>query len=423
MLMPPKALTVSEINNKIKNLLEGQFMSLAVQGEVSNLSKSYAGHWYFTLSDENASISMALFKMDALRNPHLKTLKEGDKIVCFGKIGVYSKRGTYQLIVQQLVPLGKGDLKALYLELLNRLKEEGLFDESLKKEIPRTIHKLAVITATDGAALQDFLNIYKRRSWWMDIVIVGSLVQGESAPKSLIKALKMAQKIKDVDCIVITRGGGSLEDLWAFNDEALAREIFKCSIPIISAVGHQVDFTICDFVSDLRCETPSAAAEVLTEAQTDYATTLNNLGISLKQLVTAKLQEANLCLYEYSPQNILDKLWQLFYSQRRKLEQLGLKNRGMELLAINEKYFLLDDICRNIDNIMKRKMELASIQVERKFQELKLLSPKNVLNRGFAYVQTSQGKILKDYKSFKKLSKGSEVEIHFKDGTGSAEKK
>ena len=277
-----KVPSVSEVIFNIKRLLEGEFRTVSVEGEISNLSHSSSGHWYLTLSDSDSSLSAAVFKMDALRNPLMKSLKNGDKVICSGSIGVYNKRGTFQLIVKRISPVGKGDLKEQFEMLKRKLAAEGLFDPQIKKEIPTLPNRIAVITAKGAAALQDFLNIIDRRTQWYDILLSPALVQGDAAPASLRKALfnvikysMDAPEDKKIDVIVFTRGGGSMEDLWAFNDEGLAWDIFNCPIPVISAVGHQVDTTICDMVSDLRCETPSAAAEVLSSAQAEIKETLD----------------------------------------------------------------------------------------------------------------------------------------------------
>src|SRR5665647_366517 len=268
-MMNLEAATVSDLLSSIKDVLENHFHEVMVQGEVSNLSPSTSGHWYFSLSDDKASISCALFKMDALRNPLIRSLKDGDKIIIFGPLSVYSKRGTFQILAKRIMPAGAGQLKLQFERLKAKLSAEGLFDLDIKKILPTFPQKIAVITAEHGAALQDFLNVIKRRSLWLDIIIIPALVQGDGAPRSLISALKKAQNLDGVDVVVLTRGGGSMEDLWAFNDEELVRTIAACPIPVVSAVGHQVDFTICDYVSDFRSETPTAAAETLSQPHTE----------------------------------------------------------------------------------------------------------------------------------------------------------
>ena len=256
--MDMKALAVSEAVNLIKRSLESEFFDLTIVGEVSNFTSSAAGHFYFTLSDKDASLSCAMFKMDAMRNPIIRKIRNGEKVYLRGPISVYAKRGTFQLLGKKILKYGQGDLKAQFEFLKEKLRSQGFFDLENKKEIPRFPKKIAVVTAKQGAALQDFLNVMKRRSLSYDILICPALVQGDAAPASIIKALNVISSRSDIDLIVITRGGGSMEDLWAFNNEELVKCIYNLKAPVISAIGHQVDFTLSDFVADMRCETPTA---------------------------------------------------------------------------------------------------------------------------------------------------------------------
>ena len=314
-----KTLTVSEAVLSVKNVLEKEIGHLLIQGEVTNLSSSGAGHYYFSLSDSDSILSAALFRMDAYRNPSLKNLKAGDKVVCYGRINVYPKKGTFQLIVNRINPVGKGELKEKFERLKMKLSREGLFDVDKKKPIPRFPKKIGLITSREGAAIQDFLKVYKRRSLWGHLIVSPALVQGEKAPLSLRKALEKLIRYdfslpesERFDAIILTRGGGSLEDLWAFNDEALAWDIFNCPIPIISAVGHEVDFTISDFVSDFRCETPSTAAELLSEGQTQIKRQLMYFSKSLLSAIESKLINLKRKTEKASPSAILREIWKLF---------------------------------------------------------------------------------------------------------------
>ena len=307
---------VSQVISEIKSLLESEFTNVSIEGEVTNLSLSSSGHWYFTLSDKNASISAALFKMDALRNPMIKKIKDGEKVLLIGDINVYPKRGTFQVIVKKITPLGEGDLKEQFEKLKKRLASEGLFDLERKKAIPALPKRVAIITALRGAALQDFINIYKRRSIWMDLVVIPTLVQGDDAPRSLraslhsiIKYSLEAPPEKKIDIIVLARGGGSVEDLWAFNDEGLAWDLFNCPIPTVSAIGHEVDFSIADYVCDLRAETPSAAAEVITHQQTLIKDKMRTLKVRLLSLIEIKISRFNNRLKHAHPHTILNIIW------------------------------------------------------------------------------------------------------------------
>ncbi len=415
-------LSVSEFINNLKNQLEGQFKLVVVEGEVSNLTYSATGHYYFNLLDANAMLSVALFKMDAFRNPLIKSLKNGDKIICTGPISVYAKRGTFQLVVKQLFPAGKGNLQVEFEILKQKLTAEGLFDISTKKKIPSFPSKVAVITSESGAALVDFVNIFKRRSIWMDITVFPSLVQGDTAPKSLIKALKLAQTYKDFDVIVLTRGGGSMEDLWAFNSEELVREIAKCETPVISAIGHEVDFTLSDFVADLRAETPSAAAELLTAPQVQIKERLLLANKSLNNLLKITHSDLVIKLNRYRPENLLRQLQNTMNDFNRRLNRCDIRNRLLQLTRIHEKLFLLDEFFMKLNRTLNQKVELTNFKVETMLAKLKMLSPKLVLERGYSYVQTEQNEVIASSKNFKKLPKNAQLKIHFFDGENHVQK-
>ncbi len=421
--------SVSQLVNSIKNLLEGEFRFIKVEGEISNLSYSSAGHVYFTLSDKDSSISCALFRADALRNPEVKKIKDGDKVLIVGSLGVYSKRGTFQVIVKTITRSGKGDLLAQFELLKKKLASEGLFDIDIKHKIPKLPQKIAVITAESGAALQDFLNVYKRRSVWMNVMVVPSLVQGEAAPKSLLNALQNVIKYslnqpegEKIDVIVLTRGGGSLEDLWAFNDEALAWEIYQCPIPIVSAVGHQVDYSISDFVADLRCETPTAAAEILTEEQVKILEKLNNLKRLLSSEARDFLQKNKVRLNNTHPSANLDRLWGLFNNFQKRLNRCDIRRRLGELTNLHEKQLLVDDLFQRLSNVIKDQLNLLNNRVERSGYLLGALGPYQVLGRGYTFVTTNEGNVISSYRSFEKIEQDTDLLLHFSDGHGKVRK-
>jgi len=414
------AATVSDLVSSIKDVLEEQFQEVMVQGEVSNLSPSGAGHWYFTLSDENASISCALFKGDAMRNPLIRNLKNGDKIVVVGPISVYQKRGSFQLLAKRIFPAGEGQLKLQYERLKARLSQEGLFDIEKKKPIPKFPKRIAVITAEHGAALQDFLNVMERRSLWMDILIIPALVQGDGAPRSLLNALKKAESIDGIDVIVLTRGGGSLEDLWGFNDENLVRAIDNCSIPVISAVGHQVDFTLCDYVSDHRSETPTAAAEILSQPQTELNSRLVFCQSRIKSDLFKMYQHVQLMTQKFHPRELLNLMKQKIYDGEKRLSQIHLKDRATELIGLSENIQRVDESLLRLKHAMELKNRGMSDKLLRFEQVLSALDPNKVLGRGYSYVQSDDGKVLTSFAEFSKTSKGSKFNIVFHDGKGSA---
>lgn len=414
------AASVSDLVGSIKNALEDQFQEVMVQGEVTNLSPSGAGHWYFTLSDENASISCALFKGDALRNPLIRNLKDGDKIVIVGPISVYAKRGTFQLLAKRIFPAGEGQLKLQYERLKARLSQEGLFDIERKKAIPLFPKRIAVITAEHGAALQDFLNVMKRRSLWLDILIVPALVQGDAAPRSLLSALKKAEALNDIDVIVMTRGGGSMEDLWAFNDEHLIRAIADCKIPVISAVGHQVDFTLCDYVSDHRSETPTAAAETLSQPQTELKSRLVFCQTHLKSDLFKLYQHVQLMTQKFHPRELLNLMRTKIHEAEKRLSEIHLKNRAAELIGLPEASQRVDESILKLTHAMDMNSRGLSDKLTRLEQVMSALNPSSVLNRGYSYVQTSEGKVVTTVKEFEKIKKGTKIDIILHDGKGSA---
>ena len=415
-----EAASVSDLVGSIKTTLEDQFQEVMVQGEVTNLSPSGAGHWYFTLSDENASISCALFKGDALRNPLIRNLKDGDKIVIVGPISVYSKRGTFQLLAKRIFPAGEGQLKLQYERLKARLSQEGLFDIERKKAVPLFPKRVAVITAEHGAALQDFLNVMKRRSLWLDILIVPALVQGDGAPRSLLSALKKAEAQSDIDVIVLTRGGGSMEDLWAFNDEHLIRAIADCKIPVISAVGHQVDFTLCDYVSDHRSETPTAAAETLSQPQTELKSRLVFCQTHLKSDLFKLYQHVQLMTQKFHPRELLNLMRTKIHEAEKRLSEIHLKNRAAELIGLPEASQRVDESILKLTHAMDMNSRGLSDKLTRLEQVMSALNPSSVLNRGYSYVKTSEGTVVTSMKDFEQNKKGTKIDIIFHDGKGSA---
>jgi exodeoxyribonuclease VII large subunit len=414
---------VSEIVGEIKNLLEHEFTNVSIEGEITNLSLSSSGHWYFTLSDKDSSLSAALFKMDALRNPLVKTIKDGAKVIVVGDINVYPKRGTFQVIVKRIVPVGIGDLKEQFDKLKKKLAAEGLFDLERKRAIPSMPKRVAIITAQRGAALQDFINIYKRRSIWMDLLVVPTLVQGDDAPRAIraslhnvIKYSIEAEANKKIELIVLARGGGSLEDLWAFNDEGLAYDIFNSPIPIISAIGHEVDFSISDFVADLRSETPSAAAEVITHQQTMIKDRMISLKSRLKSVMTIRMGQISNRLKHAHPNAILNILLMRVSNLQRRLSRVDIQKRLHELTNLNNFYLNLDDNLQRMHQLLKEKIKDLHFSINRSHDVLKALNPRNVLERGYGYLEAEKGKVVGSVQDFDKLPKSSSMSLHFYDG-------
>lgn len=421
--MDIKAKKVSEVVGEIKNLLESEFKDVLMEGEITNLSLSSSGHWYFTLSDKDSAMSAALFKMDAFRNPIIKTLKDGAKVVVTGDVNVYPKRGTFQIIVKKIVPVGVGDLKEQFEKLKAKLRAEGLFDLEHKKPIPKMAKKVAIITALRGAALQDFLNIYKRRSLWMNILVVPALVQGDGAPESIRKALfntikysMNAEAENKLDLIVLARGGGSLEDLWAFNDEALAWDIYNCPIPTISAIGHEVDFSISDFVADLRAETPSAAAELITHEQTLIKDKIISAKRRLLHAMEMKETRLKSKLKMYHPREILTELQSYYISLEKRLNRLKLHHRLNELTHINDFYIELDQHSERMQQLIRLFIERKANRLERLSAILKVTNPHNVLERGYTYLEAEDKKYILSAENFDKVKANENLSLHFFDG-------
>ena len=287
---PNQILTVSELTRRVKDLLEAQFPSAWVEGEISNFTAATSGHLYFTLKDANAQLSAVMFRGSAAKLNF--KLKDGLQVIAFGQVSVYEKRGQYQLIVGQMMPKGLGALQLAFEELKQRLAKEGLFDPARKKPIPTLPQRIGLVTSPSGAAIRDFLNIIGRRYPNVHIVINPVRVQGAGAAEEIAAAIDEFNALELADVLIVTRGGGSLEDLWAFNEEIVARAIARSRIPTISAVGHEIDFTIADFVADLRAPTPSAAAELVVKAKEEFASLVQQHQNRLDKDLRLRVSEA-----------------------------------------------------------------------------------------------------------------------------------
>jgi exodeoxyribonuclease VII large subunit len=270
--------TVTELTKLIKVSLEEEFSEISVEGEISNFKAHVSGHWYFNLKDSGALINCAMWK--GLNNYVFFTPEDGMKVIVSGRIIVYPPRGNYQIEVRSMKPAGEGELQAAFERLKRKLQAEGLFDPKFKKPVPAFPRKVGIVTAIDGAAFRDMISVARRRFPLIEILIAPAKVQGEGSAQSIVNSIELLNLKKDIDLIIIGRGGGSLEDLWAFNEELVARAVFASAIPVISAVGHEVDFTISDFVADLRAPTPSAAMEIATPDKEDLMDSI--LQFSLK---------------------------------------------------------------------------------------------------------------------------------------------
>jgi exodeoxyribonuclease VII large subunit len=407
--------TVSELLAHIKNTLEDNFNEVMVEGEISGISHAHSGHCYFNIMDQDASISCALFRQDLMRHPGFKNIKDGDKVLIYGPLTVYPKRGTFQILVKKIAPAGAGFLKMKFEALKKKLASEGYFDIERKKKIPLYPKKIALITAPGGAALHDFVNVYKRRGFNFQITIIPALVQGEKAPTSLMDALEKAKELSEIDVIVLTRGGGSPEDLWSFNDEKLIRKIAEMSVPVISAVGHEVDWTLCDYVSDLRCETPTAAAETLTQPQTELKEKIQSLNQRLTHFLMTKKSEINLRLTRYHPTHLMRSLKEQIESYRHRLNLLSIQDRSHQYIGLHEKAQMVDDLMREMENMIGKHNQMLRQRMEQAFGRLEAMNPKDVLKRGYAII-SSQKNVVSSKTIFNNLSASAEFEIEFGDG-------
>ncbi len=372
-----KIYSVSEITTIIKGLLEDNVGIIWIQGEISNLRIPGSGHVYFTLKDEYNQVKIAFF-----RASHRKLgfeLKEGQKIKIFGQLSIYGQRSEYQIIAEEIELLGIGDLLVQFEKLKKKLESEGLFLDEHKKPIPAFPDKIGIITSQTGAALRDILNIIDRRYRNVEILIYPVLVQGEEAPEQIIGALKDMNEISAADIIILARGGGSIEDLWAFNDEKLAYAIYESKIPVISAIGHQIDFTIADFVADMRAPTPSAAAELVVPD-------------------SHELYE-NIVSYRKRLENTLDNIV-LRYEE--KLQGLAKSHAfKMPFDLYNEYVQKLDDVGMDFDRLIADKIKFTGDTIKTLKEKLAILNPLNILKKGYAVVYNEDKSILKDSRQVK----------------------
>jgi exodeoxyribonuclease VII large subunit len=381
-------LTVSELTKEIRRTLEESFEQVSVIGEISNFKSHVSGHWYLSLKDADAVINCTMWK--GFNQYVFFTPQDGMKILVNGKLTVYPPRGSYQLDVRSMKPAGLGELQEAFEKLKKKLESEGLFDEKFKKPIPVFPNKIGIVTAIDGAAFRDLISVAKRRFPIAEIVIAPARVQGSGAAESIVMAIKQLNDYPDIDVIIVSRGGGSIEDLWAFNEEIVVRAIFKSKIPIISGVGHEVDFTITDYVADLRAPTPSVAMEIATPDINDIENfiidSFSKSSIHIEEVIEEKIEDAT-SLYNS-------------YGFRLPMEILNRKSQQVDM---------------SINSIVQR-IEKSSMIYDKKISLLsKSLEAYNVersLKRGFVLVKQNSKFVTRasDFKSEKK------TQIKFYDG-------
>lgn len=415
-------LSVTQLTREIREVLEGHIGSVWVEGEISNHRLQSSGHQYFTLKDEGSQVSCVFFRGAAARN-HV-SLRDGALVQVHGEISVYEPRGQYQMVVKQVKAKGKGTLQERFEALKRKLFAEGLFDEDGKRPIPRFPAVVALVTSPTGAAIQDMLNILTRRAPWVRVIVFPVRVQGQGAELEIISALEVlgtaeVHGLPVPDTIVVGRGGGSLEDLWCFNEESLARAIAACPIPVISAVGHEIDFTIADFVADLRAPTPSAAAELLapdsTELQRHFGSVARTLQARVGTLLdhhqhvielTAKgpLRHAPSRLIQQAEQSTDDHESALSDAVRAALQSWAddLTSKQQTLAVYHPRVQLTEAVHRaetcaqRLRQSLMHRLDRLSDRLESRGELLKHVDPESVLARGFSYTTDTNGRVLTD---------------------------
>lgn len=434
---PPEIFSVEQLNVSIKKMLEGNFDLVWVQGEISNFKAHSSGHYYFSLKDKKSQISAVMFRG---YNAKLKfAIEDGMEVIVRGRISVYEPRGSYQILCEMMEPVGAGALQKAFEQLKSKLKAEGLFDPSRKKTIPAFPQRIAVVTSPTGAAIQDILNVMSRRAPHVEIFVVPTIVQGAPAAAKIREAFLQALRIPQLDVVIVGRGGGSMEDMWCFNDEELARLIAKSPVPVISAVGHEIDFTICDFVADLRAPTPSAAAELVAKSSQEVGRQIQEMKRAMERSLSHGLQRKKQQLL-YFKSRLVDP--------KKKIEDYKLRNDDLlgRLEYASQKYFERKkhqvELCRS--RLISPKILIAQVKQRMSFvrdqliqemdhhlknEKLKLgaqmnlldsFSPLKVVDRGYAILQ-KDGMVVKHHSQLKphdvlqaKIASGN-IEVEFKN--------
>jgi len=392
--MEIEPITVSDLNRYVKQKIDNdEFLNnVYVRGEISNCKLHYTGHIYFTLKDENSLIKCVMFKS---YTPHLTFIpKDGMKVMVFGSVSVFERDGVYQIYAKAMKEDGIGTLYEQFEKLKAKLAAEGLFDESHKKAIPQFPNKIGVLTASTGAVIRDIINVSTRRNPNVHIVLLPVPVQGPTAAEAIVKGIKKMNDEKMADVIILGRGGGSLEDLWPFNEEIVARAIYDSEIPIISAVGHETDFSISDFVADLRAPTPSAAAELAVPNVEDVRYTISEIQNKYKILLKKKIE--------------LKKM-----QYEKCIESKGFKE---PLNKINESRMIIDNHVKILGNLIKIKMINFETKLTNQMTKIDGLSPLKIMSRGYL-ISEKDGKIVK---SVKELEKNSVIKLNYSDGIANA---
>jgi len=409
--------TVSELNHSVATVLDNAFVWVWVEGEISNLARPASGHIYFSLKDSEAQVSCAMFSRS---NRELKFKPEnGTQVVVRAKVGLYEARGNYQLIVDRMEEAGDGILRRKFEELKNKLAAEGLFEESAKQAIPELPTCIGVITSNTGAAIHDVLSVIERRFPSIPVNLYSVPVQGEQSAPAICRALKLAETHGACDVLLLVRGGGSMEDLWSFNEESVARAIFDCAIPVVSGIGHEVDFTIADFVADYRAATPTAAAETVTPDQQSWLQTINRYQQRLQQLLVENLQYQNerltwlrkrlsqqhpLAVYQRLSQNLDDLDQRMRYAWRFQIQQSRHSYQQLNARLLAASPALATSTCQHklqmcrqrLQHKMLSILELQKSRLSSCVRTLQAISPLHTLERGYSITSDINGKAILD---------------------------
>lgn len=405
------SLTVTDINNYIKNIVDGDFFlsNVTLKGEISNLKFHTRGHLYFSLKDENSKINAVMFNYKNLGLNFIP--KDGMNVIVKGKVSVFTTGGSYQITVSNMKEDGIGNLYILFEELKRRLQREGLFSPEHKKKLPRIPKKVGVITASTGAAVKDIISTINRRFPLTEIILFPTLVQGVGAKENIVKMINEANE-SDVDVIILGRGGGSIEDLWAFNEEIVARAIYNSNKPIVSAVGHEIDFTISDFVSDMRAPTPTGAAELVVPSKVEIQSYLNDYKGRIISVINKKIKSYTDTFSKLKNTYILKNPISMYEIDEQKLDNMLEKLGSIMTYKLEREKSELNNLSKMISPNMLNRLDKEKIKLENIETKLNLLNPENILKKGYSLTLV-EGKIVKSINSVKK---GNIIDTKFSDG-------
>ena len=435
----PAIFTVSRLNQTVRLLLEQEMGQVWISGEISNFSQPSSGHWYFTLKDDNAQVRCAMFRNSNRRVTFRP--QHGQQVLVRANITLYEPRGDYQIIVESMQPAGEGLLQQKYEQLKTQLAAEGLFDQQFKQPLPTPAHCVGVITSKTGAALHDILHILKRRDPSLPVVIYPTQVQGDDAPTQIVRAIELANQREECDVLIVGRGGGSLEDLWSFNDERLARAIFASRIPVVSAVGHETDVTIADFVADLRAPTPSAAAEMVSRNQLELLRQVQSaqqrLEMAMDYFIANRNRRFNQMqhrLHQQHPQlrlarqqTVLDRLRQRMnfaldnqlkktaQRQQRVIQRLNQQNPQQRIYRAQTRIQQLE---YRLAQTLRAQLSTTRERFGNAVTHLEAVSPLSTLARGYSVTTATDGKLVK---KTKQVSTGDKLTTRLEDGVVESE--